>query len=170
MGESDTHVEHPDVRHEPRDVNIRAIVLAGIGIIVLAATLHILLWVLFEVLSHRDVGLHLPPPPLADQPSGPVPPQPRLQALPRADLREMRTEEDAILHSYGWVDEQAGMVRIPIERAMELLAERGLPVRPAPEGQGSGPSTPGGAIGVQQGTQALPQSSASGQRGGKEGR
>jgi hypothetical protein len=157
MGESShTHVEHPDVRHEPSDVNVRAIILVGIGIIVLAVILHILLWLLFEALSDRDVGFHLPPPPLAERPSAPLPPQPRLQSSPRADLREMRAEEDAILHSYGWVDEQAGVVRIPIERAMELLAERGLPVRPAPEGQG--------------GRQEVPQSSASGWSPGKEGR
>jgi hypothetical protein len=33
------------------------------------------------------------------------------------------------LQSYGWIDQQKGVVRIPIERAMELTAERGLPVR-----------------------------------------
>ena len=31
-----------------------------------------------------------------------------------------------MLHSYGWVDQQAGIVRIPIDRAMTLLTERGL--------------------------------------------
>ncbi len=34
------------------------------------------------------------------------------------------------MHSYGWVDQPAGVVRIPIDRAMELLAQRGLPTRP----------------------------------------
>jgi hypothetical protein len=38
-----------------------------------------------------------------------------------------------LLEGYQWVDEQAGVVRIPIERAMELLAERGLPSRSAAE-------------------------------------
>ncbi len=164
MGESsNTHVEHPDVRHEPSDVNVRAIILTGIGIVILAAILYILLWLLFEALSDRQVGLHLPPPPLADRPSGPLPPEPRLQSSPSTDLREMRAEEDAILHSYGWVDEQAGVVRIPIERAMKLLAERGLPVRPAPEGQGGG-------AGAQGGKQEVPQGPALGRSPGKEGR
>ena len=40
--------------------------------------------------------------------------------------------EDNELYSYGWVDEKAGTVHIPIDRAMELLVERGLPVRPQP--------------------------------------
>ena len=39
-------------------------------------------------------------------------------------------QEEQTLHSYGWVDQQAGVVRIPIDRAMELLAQRGLPTRP----------------------------------------
>jgi hypothetical protein len=34
------------------------------------------------------------------------------------------------LNSYGWVDQQAGIARIPIDRAMALLAQRGLPTRP----------------------------------------
>jgi DNA-binding GntR family transcriptional regulator len=47
----------------------------------------------------------------------------------------MLAAETAILHSYGWVDRDAGIVRIPIERAIEILAERGLPTRD--QGQGS---------------------------------
>jgi hypothetical protein len=167
MGESNTHVEHPDVRHEPSDVNVRAIILTGLGIVVLATILYILLWLLFEALSGREVGLHLPPPPLADRPSGPLPPRPRLQSSPRSDLQEMRAEEDTILHSYGWVDEQAGVVRIPIERAMKLLAERGLPVRPGQQGQGSGLPAPGAATGAAESTQGGVQGSTSGQSAGK---
>jgi hypothetical protein len=59
-----------------------------------------------------------------------VPPTPRLQTNPRLDLSEKREAEDAVLQTYGWVDRAAGTVRIPISRAMDLLAERG---RPAPK-------------------------------------
>jgi hypothetical protein len=45
-------------------------------------------------------------------------------------LNKIRVREDGLLDSYGWVDENAGTVRIPIERAMDLLVQRGLPVRP----------------------------------------
>ena len=38
-------------------------------------------------------------------------------------------KEERTLYSYGWVDERAGIVRIPIERAMDLLVQRGLPLR-----------------------------------------
>jgi cytochrome c5 len=52
---------------------------------------------------------------------------PPRQALPDRELREMRAAEDAALNSYGWVDTRAGIVRIPIDRAIEMLAARGLP-------------------------------------------
>ncbi len=59
------------------------------------------------------------------------PPEPRLQDMPAADLNEFRAREAEALHSYGWVEPNAGVVRIPIERAMELTLQRGLPARAA---------------------------------------
>jgi hypothetical protein len=57
-------------------------------------------------------------------------PQPRLETNEPSEINDFRMQEEKILHSYGWVDQQAGVVRIPIERAMELVAQRGLPTRP----------------------------------------
>jgi hypothetical protein len=54
-------------------------------------------------------------------------PQPRLEVKPGASLAELRAAEDADLNSYGWIDRPAGTVRIPIDRAMQLLLDRGLP-------------------------------------------
>jgi hypothetical protein len=56
-------------------------------------------------------------------------PRPRLQTSPRMDLDQFRQSEDKMLNSYGWVDRDAGTVRIPIDRAMELLVQRGVPFR-----------------------------------------
>jgi hypothetical protein len=42
---------------------------------------------------------------------------------------DFRRQEDAVLSGYGWVDKNAGTVRIPIEEAMRLTVERGLPSR-----------------------------------------
>jgi len=58
-----------------------------------------------------------------------APPPPRLQVSPHREMKALRAEEDAILGGYGWVDRANGVVRIPIERAMDLLARRGLPAR-----------------------------------------
>lgn len=62
------------------------------------------------------------------QPPGRQPPEPRLQTRPFVDLERQRDEERRLLTSYGWVDEKAGVVRIPIEAAKTLLLSRGLPV------------------------------------------
>lgn len=56
-------------------------------------------------------------------------PKPQLEEDERGQLRDIRMEEEKKLYSYGWVNEQAGTVRIPIDRAMDLLVQRGLPVR-----------------------------------------
>jgi hypothetical protein len=56
-------------------------------------------------------------------------PEPRLQIDAHNELRQMRAAEDAVLNSYGWVDRDSGRVRLPIERAMEILANKGLPAR-----------------------------------------
>lgn len=54
-------------------------------------------------------------------------PPPRLEVKPGASLAKLRAAEDADLNSYGWVDRDAGTVRIPIDRAMQVIIERGLP-------------------------------------------
>ncbi len=56
-------------------------------------------------------------------------PQPRLESNERLEIKDFRVQEERTLHSYGWVDQPAGVVHIPIDRAMQLLAQRGLPVR-----------------------------------------
>ncbi len=72
-------------------------------------------------------------------PSGP--PLPRLQVSPPADLQAFRAREEAELSSYGWINKTAGVVRVPIARAMELVLEKGLPLRNGTNGNRLGPST-----------------------------
>ena len=58
-------------------------------------------------------------------------PTPRLQTDDGyQEITDMHAKEDLLLENYSWVDQSKGTVRIPIERAMELIAERGLPVAP----------------------------------------
>jgi hypothetical protein len=56
-------------------------------------------------------------------------PTPRLEEDERGQLNGIRLDQYNTLYTYGWVDEKAGAVRIPIDRAMDLLVQRGLPVR-----------------------------------------
>jgi hypothetical protein len=53
-----------------------------------------------------------------------------LETNERVEIKDFRLKEEQTLNSYGWVDEKAGVVRIPIDRAMQLLAQRGLPTTP----------------------------------------
>lgn len=63
-------------------------------------------------------------------------PAPRLQADPAADLKTFQAEQARALEGYGWVDHEAGLARIPVAQAMEILAGRGAaaydPLEPAP--------------------------------------
>jgi hypothetical protein len=54
---------------------------------------------------------------------------PRLEARPTLEFEAQRARDRVRLETWGWVDQQAGIARIPIERAVQLLLERGLPVR-----------------------------------------
>ena len=60
--------------------------------------------------------------------AGPVQPPlgPALQVRPDRDLQAFRSDEDALLHSYGWVDRNNEVVRIPIDQAMGLIVQRGV--------------------------------------------
>ena len=60
-------------------------------------------------------------------------PAPQLETDERTELNKERLREENILSTYSYVDENAGTVRIPIDRAMDLLAQRGLPTREQPK-------------------------------------
>lgn len=90
-------------------------------------------------------------------PARQVPPAPRLQTLPQRDMDSMRAHEDRVLSTYGWVDQGAGIVRLPIDRAIDMLAQRGLPARSSQEGAvPTAPST-GRASGIRQTGDTAPQ-------------
>ena len=69
-------------------------------------------------------------------------PEPQLQKAPIPDLKAVRAAEDQVLTSYGWVDQQKGVVRIPIAQAMDLLVKKGLPVRASTPPSAEGVSMP----------------------------
>jgi hypothetical protein len=62
-----------------------------------------------------------------------LPPSPRLQAHPRQELKDYCAAQEQEVDTYGWVDQPSGVTRIPIDRAIALTLERGLPARPAAE-------------------------------------
>ncbi len=110
--------------HHESELNVRAIVLVAVGLAALALGVQPLLWVHLKALWAARQASMPPPSPVA-RALPPAPPEPRLQTSPTDDLKALRAAEDAQLNGYAWVDRQAGVVRIPIERAMELLAAEG---------------------------------------------
>jgi hypothetical protein len=120
---------NPEVHHEESDVDIRAIVGFGAGLIVVAMLIHLMTYVLFRYFDSREARRVTPQYPLAVAQESRLPPEPRLQTNPRRDLADLRAKEDETLNSYGWVDKNAGVVRIPIDEAIKLTLQRGLPAR-----------------------------------------
>lgn len=72
------------------------------------------------------------------EPGRVLPPAPRLQVNAREDLSDYVQQQQRTLSTYGWVDQKAGVARVPIDRAMDLLMQQGLPVRAQSPDQGSG--------------------------------
>jgi hypothetical protein len=65
-------------------------------------------------------------------------PVPQVETDERGQLNGIRLKEEETLSTYDWIDKNTGTVRIPIDRAMDLIAQRGLPVR----AQGSAAAAP----------------------------
>jgi hypothetical protein len=122
--------------HEERDVHAWAVGKFAIGLVLFCI---LCLGILVGFFKYLET-VFVPSPPIATD-ARHLPPQPRLEETPVADLKAMRDAEDKILTSYGWVDKSKGVVRIPIAQAIDLLAQRGLPSRPQ-----NGPQTASTAI------------------------
>jgi len=132
-------VRNPGVSYEPREADLR-VVLAFLAALGLASVMVLLvLWGMFSYFRARSAERGpLPSPRMYT--SAPSVPQPRLQPNPVADYNVYRLSAGETLNSYGWVDQKAGTARIPIDRAMDLVVERGLPWK-AP-GTGPAPTAP----------------------------
>jgi len=131
---------HDDEEFEREDLGAKPIIVFLIALIVGCVVVALLLKGMYSFLDKRETQHQPVQSPLVQQTTtdtrtvepGDVTkfPQPRLETHETAEIDSFRLKEAQTLHSYGWVDEQAGVVRIPIDRAMELLAQRGLPTRP----------------------------------------
>ena len=120
--------------HETSDINIRNLIISGVLLCCLVIAGLLVSGVVFHYfVRHQGLG----PPASPFENVRMLPPEPRLQVSAPKDLEQYKAAQGEILNSYGWVDQKAGIVRIPIERAMDILVQRGLPVRgAAPAKQG----------------------------------
>jgi hypothetical protein len=115
----------PASNHEPRDVDVISLVLVAALFLICGLIVFFACAGLVHAFNEKDKTR---PTELAStELSHAEFPQPRLQVKPGVDLKTLRAEEERELSSYGWVNRSAGVVRIPIDRAMDLIMQRGLP-------------------------------------------
>lgn len=143
MSEKDAEIP-AELGHEVESIHIKPLIYFFVWLGLATAIVCLLMWVLFGFFRERAEADDPPPSPLAEERQS-IPPQPRLQLAPNEpgqekpdllkehpleELKSMRADEEKKIKEYNWIDEKAGVVRLPIERAKELLLERGgLPAR-----------------------------------------
>jgi hypothetical protein len=131
--------EQPRHAHETSDANIRNLLIFGVGLSLLViAGLVVSRAVFHYFVGHQGLG----PPASPFEDVRTLPPEPRLQVTAPRDLEQYKAAQDEILNSYGWVDQQAGILRIPVDRAMDILLQRGFPVRGTTAEKQGGPKKP----------------------------
>ncbi|SDL72118.1 hypothetical protein SAMN05661010_02415 [Modicisalibacter muralis] len=119
-------------RHEMRDAPARVPLVVIVFMVVFVPLGLGLVWVLLNTVWSTPPSIDDP---FADKTSLMAPvesPAPALQPSPQSDLAAFEARMTREMSHYGWVDRQANIVRLPIERAMTLLVERGLPPRQGP--------------------------------------
>ena len=126
MDEHKNNAEHAGVGYEKADISIERLLTFGAGVVGLVALGALGAFVAFHFfVAHQSLG----PPATPFENVRQLPPEPRLQVHAPLDLAQYRAGQDKTLDSYGWVDAAGGVVRMPIDAAMKLLLQKGLPIR-----------------------------------------
>lgn len=110
--------------HEPREVNIKLILFSTVIIVLVVLVACFVSVEIFDFLN-----AHSSPIDQTTSLTRPVetPPEPRVLEHPYEQYPVLRQTEDRVLNSYGWLDQKTGQVRVPVDRAIDLIAQRGLP-------------------------------------------
>ena len=119
----------PGAAYEHTDASVWLIVKFLWWLAVSAVIIHVGLGFFYQMLIERAIEVGEQPYPLAVAQEQRLPPMPRLQQFPQSELYQFRIGEEELLHGYGWMNRNTGIVHIPISEAMRLTVERGLPSR-----------------------------------------
>ena len=136
-------MHNDDTAHEHSDINIGALTWSMVvmfGTVIVTAGLMYVLFIFLEgdakrrdpKLSPLTMPATVMPNSTTSSPFFGSAPEPKLMTGEPAYLKEVRTEQQDELHTAGWIDEKAGVARIPIDQAKALVLKDGLPVRPDP--------------------------------------
>lgn len=107
--------------HEQSEVSVRLIVVS-LGFLAVATLIICLLVVGIFRYFHASFDADA-----SERAKPVVPPAPRIEVAPYEQLQQLRIKEDHVLNSYAFVDKDGGVVRVPIDRAIDMLAAKGLP-------------------------------------------
>jgi hypothetical protein len=121
---------NPQIDWETSDIKAAAILKFAVYLLLTTLLVLFVMFKLYQGFARYEASQQ-PPPPIMRTDAERKPPLPRLQEQPSLDITQLRANENAMLSSYGWVDQQSGIARIPIADAIRVVAERGLPVRGA---------------------------------------
>ena len=146
FADSGPYDENPEYRetpkgasHEYTDANVWIIIKFAFWLVVSALIVHGGMYFVYGYSVERREVTEVEYP-LARGEERRLPAEPRLQAIPLREMYEYRQQEAAQTGNYGWVDRNAGTVRLPLDEAMKLTVQRGLPSRPvAQDGQAPTP-------------------------------
>src|SRR5437016_3649839 len=137
--------KHPDpphsVGHETSDVNIWAIGKYAAGLVGITIVSLVLLIGMFKYFQSREESMKA-----KEIVPEKIFPQPQVLQNEPVNLKAFRENEEKLLTGYGWVDQPKGVVRIPVNQAIDLMVKRGLPARaqaPAPSAVVSQPTESG---------------------------
>src|ERR1700691_3075931 len=108
------HGVNPGVSHERRDINVFQVSAFGIGLLLSCIVVVFVVWAMFDFLYSREDAKNAEnPAALMMKDQNKLPPEPRLQAEPKIELKDLRAAEEAILSGYGWRDVMKGTRRVP---------------------------------------------------------
>jgi hypothetical protein len=140
MSEEIKHGErNPELEFEHQDLSPSGVYAFLVGLAVAGILIYFVLWGLYHYLDAYQRSHQPPQNPLVKMEADTRHvspqrikefPQPRLETNERTAIDDFLLKEEQTLDSYGWVDQKAGIVRIPIDRAIQLIAQRGLPTTP----------------------------------------
>jgi hypothetical protein len=146
--------------YERRDIGVASVLYFLLGLLVAGLFVYFLVDGIYSYLEKRSEAQQTPVSPLVTNAPADTRklsadykdylkqsfPSPQLEIDERGQLDKIRIDEEQTLSSYNWVDQKSGTVRIPIDRAMDLIAQRGLPVRAqGTGGVGTGTQPPNSA-------------------------
>jgi hypothetical protein len=121
---------HSPGEHETSDAGLRGLVLFGVGLAALIALVFLVSWWIF--IDLLAISNRSSPPTTLTTPSRALPPPPRLDGLEGLAPNDASVGAQPLApNEYGWVDRKAGIIRIPVAKAMDIIADQ-LSVRSSP--------------------------------------